>query len=406
MHLNVSSAEVLKPGCVALFSQGGGTKLALMGAGRGVRWSHAVTCGNEAVTSSADLLRYFVDDPHVRVICGFVEAIRDPEHFFFECDRARSAGKPVILLKPGRTEASRELATAHTGALTAPHQFYRELFKRHSVVQVDSMEELLASALIAQAGRSPGDGRLGVACPSGGLVQMYADELANCGALSYAEFHAPTVNELRSFLPDIVTCRNPLDFWGIEKLEEDSRRLFQTIAGDPNVDIFATLYDPSHSGRNGAAYETWADCAVEVAAKTNKLVALMTPVDGSTSTEKIEAFLHNDVVVLGQREAFRAFNRAVTWSRPVPPLVDAPLLDQLGMEKRLSEFESRAFSGRPALEFLSAAGIPVVESCFVGDVEAAIKAANKIGYPGRRKTRRHARTPSNRAVGRRNKSEE
>ncbi|MGY3645041.1 acyl-CoA synthetase (NDP forming) [Bradyrhizobium sp. LM4.3] len=110
---------------------------------------------------------------------------------------------------------------------------------------------------------------------------MYADELANCGALSYAEFHAPTVNELRSFLPDIVTCRNPLDFWGIEKLEEDSRRLFQTIAGDPNVDIFATLYDPSHSGRNGAAYETWADCAVEVAAKTNKLVALMTPVDGS-----------------------------------------------------------------------------------------------------------------------------
>ncbi|MDH2348665.1 acetate--CoA ligase family protein [Bradyrhizobium sp. SSUT77] len=381
VHLNISLAEVLKPGCVALLSQGGGTKLALMGGGRGVRWSHVVTCGNEAVTGSADFLRYFVDDPHVRVICGFVEAIRNPESFFFECDRARAVGKSVILLKPGRTEASRELATAHTGALTAPHRFYRELFKRHGVVQVDSIEELLASALIAQAGRSPGEGRLGVACPSGGLVQMYADELGKCEALSYAEFQPQTMNELRSFLPDIIACRNPLDFWGIENLQEDSRRIFQTIASDPNVDIFATLYDPSHPGRNGAAYETWADCAVEVAAKTNKLVALMTPVDGSTSPEKIESLLDQNVVVLGQRDAFRALDRAVTWSRPAPPIAEEAPIDRSSMEKRLYEFGGKPFSGKPALEFLAAAGIPVVESRFVGSVGAAVTAANELGYP-------------------------
>ncbi|RXH33381.1 hypothetical protein XH84_10595 [Bradyrhizobium nanningense] len=381
VHLNISLAEVLKPGCVALLSQGGGTKLALMGGGRGVRWSHVVTCGNEAVTGSADFLRYFVDDPRVRVICGFVEAVRDPENFFFECDRARAAGKPVILLKPGRTEASRELATAHTGALTAPYRFYRELFKRHGVVQVDSIEELLASALIAQAGRSPGEGRLGVACPSGGLVQMYADELGKCEALSYAELQPQTVNGLRSFLPDIIACRNPLDFWGVENLKEDSRRIFHTIAGDANVDVFATLYDPSHPGRNGAAYETWAECAVEVAAKTNKLVTLMTPVDGSTSPEKIESLLDKNVVVLGQREAFRALDRAVTWSRPAPPLADEAPIDRSSMKKRLYDFGGKPFSGRPALEFLAAAGVPVVESRFVGSVDDAVSSANELGYP-------------------------
>ncbi|MGY3372051.1 acyl-CoA synthetase (NDP forming) [Bradyrhizobium sp. GM2.4] len=346
-----------------------------------MRWSHVVTCGNEAVTGSADFLRYFVDDPHVRVICGFVEAIRDPENFFLECDRARAAGKPVILLKPGRTEASRELATAHTGALTAPYRFYRELFKRHGVVQVDTIEELVASALIAQAGRSPGEGRLGVACPSGGLVQMYTDELGKCEAISYAELQPRTVKQLRSFLPGIIACRNPLDFWGIENLEEDSRRIFQTIADDPNVDVFATLYDPSHPGRNGAAYETWADCAVEVAAKTNKLVTLMTPVDGSTSLEKIESLLDKNVVVLGQREAFRALDRAVTWSRPVPPIADEAPIDRSSMAKWLLEFGDKPFSGRPALEFLAAAGIPVVESRFVGSVDAAVSAANELGYP-------------------------
>ncbi|UWU75846.1 acetate--CoA ligase family protein [Bradyrhizobium huanghuaihaiense] len=381
VHLNMSSFEVRRPGQVAFFSQGGGTRAALIASRRGVRWSHAITCGNEAVTGSADFLRYFVDDPRVRVICGFVEAVRDPDRFFFECDRARAAGKPVILLKPGRTEASREMAAAHTGALTSPYQFYRELFKRHGVVQVDSFEELLASALIAQAGRSPGEGRLGVACPSGGLVQMYLDESAKCPALSYAEFEPRTVNALRSLLPDSVPCRNLLDFWGIEDLEEGSRKIFQTIASDPNVDIFAAPYDPNHPGASGAAYKLWADCAVAAAAATNKLVTLITPVDGSIPPEKVEEFLDKNVLVLGQRDVFRALDRAVAWARPTPPIADEQPIDISSMATRLHEFGGKPFAGKPALDFLAAAGIQVIESRFVTSAGAAISAADELGYP-------------------------
>ncbi|MGY3537987.1 MULTISPECIES: acetate--CoA ligase family protein [unclassified Bradyrhizobium] len=381
VHLNLSAFEVRRPGRVALFSQGGGTKLALMGSGRGIRWSHAITCGNEAVTGSADFLRYFVDDPHVGVICGFIETIRDPERFFFECDRARTAGKSVILLKPGRTEASREMATAHTGALAAPYRFYRELFKRYGVVQVDSFEGLIASAIVALAGRSPGEGRLGVACPSGGLIQMYLDESAKCPALSYAEFQPHTAKALRSLLTDSLACRNPLDFWGIQNPQENSEKIFQTIASDPNVDIFASLYDPNHTGATGAAYETWADCAVEVAAATDKLVTLITPVDGSTPPEKVEDLLDKNVAVLGQREAFLALDRAVKSARPVPPLAEEPPVDRSSMAKRLDGFDGKPFSGRPALDFLGAAGIRVVESRFVTSVNAAVTAANELGYP-------------------------
>ncbi|WP_348628092.1 acetate--CoA ligase family protein [Sinorhizobium sp. BJ1] len=381
VHLSIDPIPVLRPGGVALISQGGGTRLALQGSGRGVRWSHAITCGNEAVTGSADFLRYFVDDPKVRVICGFIEAIRDPESFFFECDRARAAGKPVILLKPGRTEASRELATAHTGALTAPYRFYRELFKRHGVIQVDTFEEMLASAAVAQAGRSPGSGRLGVACPSGGLVQMYADGLTNCAAVHYADFQSHTVDTLGSLLPDNGVVRNPLDFWGIDDIEHGSRKIFQTIASDPNVDIFAALYDPTHHGATGAVYELWGACAVEVAAATDKLVTLITPVDGSLSPEKVEDFLEKNVVVLGQREVFRALDRAVTWSQPLPPMADDSPIDNLSMASRLRASGGLPFSGKPALDFLAAAGIPVVESRFVTNVDAAVNAANEVGYP-------------------------
>lgn len=381
VHVNSGPFDVLSPGGVAFISQGGGTRLALLGSGRGVRWSHVITAGNEAVTGSADFLRYFVDDPHVRVICGFIEAIHDPERFFYECDRARAAGKPVILLKPGRTEASRELATAHTGALTAPYRFYRELFKRHGVVQVDSFEEFLASVIVAQSGRSPGEGRLGMACSSGGMVQMYADELEKCASVRYAEFQPDTVEAIRSLLPDNMAVRNPLDFWGIKDLEKGSRQIFETIASDPNVDIFATLYDPNHSNRNGTIADMWGACAAEAAAKTGKLVTLIAPVDGSISSEKVEHFLDKNVVVLGQREVFGALDRAVIWARPAPPIADELPIDKLSMTKQLNDFGGKPFAGRPALDFLAAAGIPVVESRFVTSVDAAISAANEVGYP-------------------------
>lgn len=382
VHLNMGAFDVRPPGHVALISQGGGTRLSLLGSGRGVRWSHAIICGNEAVTGSADFLRYFVDDPNVRVICGFVEAIRDPERFFFECDRARAAGKPVVLLKPGRTEASRELATAHTGALASPYRFYRELFKKHGVMQVDSFEEMLASAMLAQTGRSPGEGRLAAICPSGGLVQMYVDELAKCETIKYAEFQPQTVESIRSIVPPEIVCRNPLDFYsGYDNVEQESRTIYQAVASDPNVDIFAVLHLPNLTGPSGALEDTFAACAADVAARTDKPVALITPLDGSISSEKIEEHLDNNVMVLGQREAFRAFDRAVKWAWPLSPISDEAPIDKASMAKRLQEFGGKPFSGKPALDFLAAAGMPVVESRFVTSVDAAISAANELGYP-------------------------
>ncbi|WP_161491783.1 acetate--CoA ligase family protein [Bradyrhizobium centrolobii] len=382
VHLNMGAFEVHRPGHVALISQGGGTRLALLGTGRGVRWSHAIIAGNEAVTGSADILRYFVDDPNVRVICGFIEAVRDPERFFFECDRAHAAGKPVILLKPGRTEASQELATAHTGALAAPYRFYRELFKKHGVVRVDSLEELLASAMLAQTGRPVGEGRVGAVCPSGGLIQMYVDEMAKCEAVRYAEFQPETVKSIRSIIPPEIVCRNPLDaYWGYDGAEESSKKIYKAIATDRNVDVFTVLHFPNLNGPAGELEDTYAACAVEVAAATDKPVALLTPVDGSIPLTKANDLLDKNIIVLGQREAFRALDRAVKWARPLPPISEVPLIDRVRMAKQLHDLGDKPFSGRPALDFLAAAGIPVVESRFVTSVDAAISAANELGYP-------------------------
>ncbi|WP_407151134.1 acetate--CoA ligase family protein [Bradyrhizobium sp. ORS 86] len=380
--LHLGDVQARPAGRVALFAQGGGPKTSLVANKRGVHWSHIVTCGNEAVLGSADFLRYFVDDPRVKVICGFVEAIRDPERFFFECDRARAANKPVIILKAGRSEAAQRMAAAHTGALASPYRLYRELFRRHGVVQVESMEDLLASAIIMQARRSPGEGRLGVASASGGLLELILDESAKYPSLNYPNFEARTASKLRDLLPNVLECKNPLDSWGVANMEDSYPKILETVARDPNFDVVATFYDPNQAG-TGNAYEqdVFADSAVKAAAATDKLVTLITPLAGSTPPEAVEDFLDKDVAVLGIQDAFGALDRAVRWARPVAPIADEPPIDSSGMAKLIREFEGKPFAGRPALDFLAAAGIPVVESRFVTDVNNAVRAAEEVGYP-------------------------
>lgn len=380
--LHLAGVEASQPGRVALISQSGGIKTTFVGNKRGVSWSHFVTVGNEAVVGCAEFLPYFVDDPHVRVICCVLETLRDPERFFFECDQARAAGKPVIVLKTGRSEAGQKMAAAHSGALAAPYRLYRELFTRHGVVQVDSLEEMLACAIALQARRAPGQGRLGMATPSGGLLQLMIDESSTHKTLSYPEFQPYTANALRTLLPSMPRYTNPLDPVGIDILGNSYPKVLEIVARDPNIDIIASLYDPNHTGTDiGSEMEAYANSVAAAAAATNKLGALITPLDGSASPETIQEFLEKDIVVLGLQNAFHALDHVVKWNRPVPPIADEPPIDQPEMAKRIREFAGEPFAGKPALDFLATAGIPVVESRYVTSVNAAVKAADELGYP-------------------------
>ncbi|MGV7219558.1 acetate--CoA ligase family protein [Bradyrhizobium sp. UFLA05-112] len=381
MHLGV--VERKQPGCVALFAQGGGPKSSLAGNDRGVHWSHIVSCGNEAVTGIADYLAYFVDEPKVKVICGFIETIRQPDRFFHECSRARQAGKAVVLLKAGRTEASRKMAAAHTGALAAPHRLYRELFRRHGVVQVDSFEELLSVALVLQARLSPGQGRLGVAHPSGGILELILDQTAKCDALSYPEFSAGTLRDLQGAIADYTECKNPLDTWSTAaNLADSNPRILKAVANDPNVDVVITHYDPNQLTTSYAhEHEIFARSAVEAASSASKLVTLLTPLEGSASAESVRDFLAKDVLVLSLQEGFRALDHAVKWRRPIPPIAEELSVDTSKLIEIIDKVGGKPFAGEPALEFLAAAGITVVGSRFVRTPADAVQAAEELGFP-------------------------
>src|SRR3546814_16510021 len=72
---------------------------------------------------------------------------------------ANAAGKPVVVLKVGSSEASAKAAQAHTGSLVGNDRVFDALCRRLGLSRVRSLEELIVTAdLFARIGAIHGSG--------------------------------------------------------------------------------------------------------------------------------------------------------------------------------------------------------------------------------------------------------
>jgi succinyl-CoA synthetase alpha subunit len=131
----------VEPGPVALVGQSGGVLLYAnhILADRGIQISYALTSGNEASLTTGDYIAFLAGEPNVKVIFCYVEAIKEPEKFKAACSAAQAAGKPVIVFKLGSSEAGRQAAVTHTGAL-AEHRDLRAVAGERGVIRVDTLD--------------------------------------------------------------------------------------------------------------------------------------------------------------------------------------------------------------------------------------------------------------------------
>src|SRR5207244_1819944 len=111
---SIMSTEGLA-GNVGIVSQSGSVCIALLSDLRRFGISLSVSAGNEAVTRTVDYLDYMIDDPATKVIGTFTETVREPERYVAALDRAAKVGKPVVVLKVGKTERTQRAITSHTG---------------------------------------------------------------------------------------------------------------------------------------------------------------------------------------------------------------------------------------------------------------------------------------------------
>ena len=129
------------PGPIAFVSQGGnvGAAVVMAAINRGTGFHRYVSCGATADIQIEDYIEYFAEDPSVKVILTYIEGLNDGTRFIEKVSKA-SKKKPVIALKPGKTEACAHAILSHSGAIAGADILYEEAFKKAGVIRADSPE--------------------------------------------------------------------------------------------------------------------------------------------------------------------------------------------------------------------------------------------------------------------------
>src|SRR3990172_5769412 len=199
-------------GAIAVVSQSGTVAAALMdwAAQEGIGVSGLVSMGNRADVDESDLIEHFDGDPRTRAIALYIEGVKNGPRFLAAARRAR---KPIVVLKPGRTEKGRQAAESHTKSLAGRDEVYQGAFRQFGICRADTLHELYDfSKALAYLPRPPGRKVLFVTS-SGGCGVLAADVAAGEG-LDVAPLPEALHAQLRSSLPRHFVVNNPLDLTG------------------------------------------------------------------------------------------------------------------------------------------------------------------------------------------------
>ena len=210
--ISIRDDDPLIPGAVAVVTQSGAMGACMLTgfqeSGSGI--SSLVSLGNEVDVDFAECVEYFIDDPHTRVICGYLESVRNGERLKKAALRALENDKPIVLLKGGKTEEGARAALSHTAAITTSNDVFGAFAAQYGIQVLDSMDEFIEIAdFLARSRPIQGNG-VGILSFSGGLGSLTAD-LATEAGLTLPILAEDTQAKLTSVLPDYAPKDNPVD---------------------------------------------------------------------------------------------------------------------------------------------------------------------------------------------------
>jgi len=206
-----------KLGNISLVSQSGafGAHAYELVRARGAGFSKWVTTGNQCDVEISDFVAYLADDKSTDVIMVYFEGNRDADKLTASFRKARDNGKPVVLLKAGRSETGIKAAVSHTGSMAGSDAAFDGFCRQFDVHRADTVGELIDIAVACAAGKYPARPRVGLVSISGGAGALMADYCAEVG-LSVPPLPKPAQAKLMKLFP-FGSALNPIDptaLWG------------------------------------------------------------------------------------------------------------------------------------------------------------------------------------------------
>jgi len=196
--------------------------------------SKFVSYGNRADVDEADLLSYLAEDPDTDVIACYVEGF-DRGRKFLETARQVTQKKPVAIFKSGRSRRGAKAAMSHTGFFGGSHQVCRGAFRQAGLIEVDSIEELVAASKALALQPEAQGGRVAMISNGAGSMIQAIDRLEEY-SLTLPKLSPETIQSLEEQYPPYYVVQNPVDVTGSAS-SEDYRVGIEALIADQNVDL-------------------------------------------------------------------------------------------------------------------------------------------------------------------------
>ncbi|GAB4263660.1 MAG: acetate--CoA ligase family protein [Pararhodobacter sp.] len=328
---------------VALISQSSNIVINLTMQARGLPVAYVACLGNAAQVGLADLAAAVLADERVTALGLYVEGIDDAPGFAALAEAARAAGKGIVAVKSGKTEASRAAAASHTAALAGGGAASSAFLRQCGVAEVATLGALLETLKLFHVhGPGLGERLCSLSC-SGGEAGLVADLAAPAG-ITFAPPGAAQRARLSATLGPLVTIANPLDYhtfiWGdLEKTTE----VFTTMLEGYDAGIY--IIDPPRPDRCDPASFEPALAAIEAAqAATGKPAIPVASLPENFDEGRAQAMIGRGVVpLMGLETALEALKAAQApaglpgW-RPwaVAPIRSRRMLNEASAKARLA----------------------------------------------------------------------
>ncbi len=350
---------ITRRGDIAIVSQSGTVGAALIDWASEERlgFSAFVSMGNRTDIDEADLIGFFGDDPHTKVIALYIEGVKDAAKFLAAVRRCR---KPIVIFKAGRTERGRKAAESHTRSLAGRDEIYDAVFRQHGIHRAATLEELYDfSKALAYVPAPPGPNTL-IVTSSGGSA-IIATDVAEDEGFRVAPLPPALAARLREILPAHCIVGNPLDLTG----DTDAARYRAVLdAARGHYDVAMAIFGDPIPGASEVV--TPGRC---------ELVAYL----GGADIERAERLrMHERKIAVfpTPERAMKALSCHSRFERGrFPRGADA------APEGAVPRGAARAMTPAGSMDLVARAGLPVVATRNAADADAAVAAAAAIGYP-------------------------
>jgi len=385
-NLNASFArEMPERGNIGFLSQSGALCTAVLdyASAKHIGFSKFISFGNKADISEIDLLYYLMNDEETKVILMYLEEVSDGVALMNAAREViEKSGKPILIIKSGRTDEGASAAASHTGSLTGKDEICDAGFEQAGIIRCDNIEEMFNKAIAFAYQPPPASEKVAIITNAGGPGVLTTDAAIAKG-LKLAKFSEETTAILKKALPATANINNPVDVIGDARSDRYLAAI-EAAFDDPDVaGVFVILTPQSMTDIDAIA----TDVARIAEGKTKPIyTSFMGEKDVASGIDILQR--HKIPHYILPESMCAAYHAVYHFHTHVKAKVHRlPTLDNIQRELARKLMDKVHSNGRnyipevETIELLQSYGLPAPSGKLATSAKEAVEIAEDIGYP-------------------------